>query len=111
MRTIKSTILDFLSDGKYKDKEEICSAVGYYAGCYSETVGRKLRELQQTGKIEKLQVSGKRGTKYRLNSNYGLDNIKAFTPKQHIEECHPSLFSKAFFGGKPPEPDFTFLRN
>lgn len=74
MKKIKDRILFYLQDKDWTDKEEICSQISYLAGCYGETVGRMLRDLQRSGKIRKLQVQGKRGTKYRIaektKSNY-----------------------------------------
>ena len=106
MRTVKSTIIEELSDGEWKDKQEICSQVSYTFGCYGETCGRKLRELAVKGVIEKRSNTGKRGTMYRLVTD------KIIQEKiEHIKEVmKPIGFQMSVPEGKLPEPDFNYLK-
>jgi hypothetical protein len=76
--TIKKRIIEYLSHGEWEDKNFICSQMSHCIGCYTDTIGRELRQLAEKGLILKCGYPDRKGTQYKLAYH---EPLKA-TPKK-----------------------------
>ena len=77
--TIKERIIRYMYHEDWVDKGKICLEMSDLCKCYTDTIGRELRQLTEDGLLIKSGYLGKKGTQYRLAYH---EPLKA-TPKQY----------------------------